>query len=137
MGRFSKALKLSHTAEELKMHYRKCNNAIECRRIQVIWLLAEGRERGDVQAVTAFSDWSIRNIITRYNEGGLLELKDKRHNNCGAPMLLDKQELLLLDQVLQEAPTKGGRWNGRKLATWIKENMGKDISLIPITISNL
>ena len=129
MGRLAKELKLTHTAEDLKICYQKCNDVIECRRIQVIWLLAEGREREDVQAVTAFSDWSIRNIITRYNEGGLLGLKDKRHSNCGAPMLLDEQELLLLDQVLQKPPAKGGRWNGRKVATWIKENIGKEISL--------
>lgn len=129
MGRSSKELKLSHTVEELKIQYQKCKDNIEGRRIQVICLLAEGREREDIQAITAFSDWSMRNIITRYNEEGFLGLKDKRHNNCGAPTLLDKQELLLLDEALQKPPAKGGRWNGRKVAIWIKENIGKEISL--------
>ena len=65
MGRLPKELNFQHTTEELKKQYQQCKDGIECRRIQVIWLLAEGRERQDVQAVTAFSDWSIRNIITR------------------------------------------------------------------------
>ena len=125
MGRLPKELKLQHTPEELRMQYQQCKDSVECRRIQVIWLLAEGRERQDVQAITALSDWSIRNIITNYNKDGLLGLKDKRHNNCGAPTLLDKQELLLLDKALQKPPDEGGRWNGRKVAAWIKKKSKK------------
>ena len=67
----------------------------------------------------------MRNIIANYNKDGLLGLKDKRHNNCGAPTLLDKQELLLLDKALQKPPDEGGRWNGRKVAAWIKKKSKK------------
>ena len=121
MGRLPKKLKLQHTAKELKMQYQQCKCSIECRRIQVIWLLAEGRSHKDVQTVTALSDWSMPNIIARYNEEGLLGLKDRRHNNRGTPTLLNKEELLLLDKALLESPAEGGRWNGRKVAGWIKK----------------
>lgn len=121
MGRSPKELTLQHTVNELKKEYQQCKNSVECRRIQVIWLLAEGRERQDVQAITALSDWGMRNIITRYNEEGLLGLKDRRHNNCGAPTLLNQKELSLLDEALLKPTAEGGRWNGRKVAEWVKK----------------
>ncbi len=129
MGRIFKELRLKHTVVELRDHYKKCKDAVERRRTQVIWLLAEGQERKDVQAITAYSDWSMRDIITRYNTKGLLGLKNQSNESVGAPTLLNKQEQLLLSQTLENPPIDGGRWNGRKVARWVKENIGKEISL--------
>ncbi len=129
MGRNSKKLNLQHKAEELKRHYQKSQDAVERRRIQVVWLLAEGQVRENVQAITAYSDWSMRDIISRYNKDGLLGLKNKCHNNYGAPTLLNQKEQLLLAQTLEKPPIDGGRWSGKKVAAWVKENLDRKISL--------
>ena len=128
MGRSYKVLKLKHTAEELKIHYQKCNNSVERRRTQVIWLLTEGKEHKEVQTITAYSDWSIRDVVSRYNKKGLLGLKNK--NKCGAPEVLTEQEQLLLTEALDKTPSNKGRWNGRKIAIWVRKNLDKDISLV-------
>ncbi len=129
MGRPYKTLKLQHTVKELKTHYQKCRDAVESRRTQVIWLLAEGKKHHEVKILTAYSDWSVRDIIARYNKKGLQGLKSQYGGSCGAPTMLSKQEQLLLDKALESDPIDGGRWNGRKVVAWIKENLDKEISL--------
>ena len=129
MGRNSKKLNLQHTAEELKVYYQKNHDAVERRRIQVIWLLAEGQKHENVRAITAYSDWSMRDIISRYNENGLLGIRNKRCNNYGAPTLLNQQEQLLLYQTLEKPPIDGGRWSGQKVAEWVRANLEKEIGL--------
>ena len=129
MGRSHKVLKLQHTVGTLKAHYQQCRDAVECRRIHVIWLLAEGKEFEEVRAITAYSDWSVRDIISRYNKEGLMGLRNQHITKSGAPTALDKQEQLLLEEALGKLPIDGGRWNGRKMAAWIKKNIGKEISL--------
>lgn len=129
MGRPYKTLKLQHTVKELRNHYQKCRDAIESRRTQVIWLLAKGKEHEEVKAITAYSDWSVRDTISRYNKKGLQGLKSQYRANCVAPTILNEQEQLLLEKALEKSPIKGGRWNGRKISAWIKENIDKEISL--------
>ena len=129
MGRPYKTLKLQHTAKELKNHYQKYRDGVERRRTQVIWLLAEGKKHQEVREITAYSDWSVRDIIARYNEKGLEGLKSHYRTNRGAPAKLSEEEQLLLDEALEKDPIDGGRWNGRKVSEWIKKNLDKEISL--------
>ena len=129
MGRPHKVLNLQHTIQALKTHYQQCRDAVECRRTQVVWLLAEGKDVEEVKAITAYSDWSVRDIISKYNKKGLLGLKNQHSSKRGAPTVLNKEEQLSLEKALEKPPTDGGRWNGREIAAWIKENMDKEVSL--------
>ncbi len=76
-GRPAKELKAQHSVEELKEHFRGCTCAVERRRLQVVWWLREGRNREEVMALSAYSSFSVREIIKRYNEQGVAGLKDR------------------------------------------------------------
>lgn len=129
MSRTEKELNLKHTITELKDQYKKSTNAVECRRSQVIWLLAKGLSRKEVQEITDYSDWSIRNIISLYNKKGLLGLRDNRHNNLGAPTILDQKEQDSLSETISKKIDCNDSWSGKKTVEWVEKETGKKISL--------
>jgi transposase len=124
-GRPKLELKVQHEVEELKAAYRGSSDAVERRRIQTVWLLAEGKSRDEVRAVTAYAHSSLVGVIHRYNEAGFEGLKDKRHDNPGLEPLLNKAEQQELYAALQKPPEAGGVWSGKKVATWVAEHTGK------------
>ena len=125
------ALKLAHqhSVEELKEHFRRCTCAVERRRTQVVWWLREGRSRKEVMALSAYSSFSILDIIKRYNEQGLAGLQDRRHENPGAPRLLSDEELLRLAQVVRKDFEKGVVWDGAKVVRWLRRELDKDVHI--------
>lgn len=128
-GRPPIELKAQHSVEEFKEHFRGCTCAVERRRVQVVWWLREGRNRKEVMTLSAYSSFSVREIIKRYNEHGLEGLKDRRHENPGAPRLLSDEELLLLAQVLRKDYAEGKVWDGRKVVAWVRQELGKEVYL--------
>jgi transposase len=129
MGRPSLGLKLHRgdSVESLKAAYQKASSAVEQRRHQVIWQLALGKSREAVQALTGYSNVSIVKIINLYNEKGLRGLDDKRLESKGRPRLLNDEELLLLAQTVRKDYEQGINWEGAKLVTWLKEELGKEV----------
>lgn len=125
MGRPALELKVQHEAKELKAAYRASTDAVERRRFQAVWLLAEGKSREEVRAVTAYAHSSLVSIIERYNEAGLVGLKDKRHDNPGLEPLLNDAEQQALYAALQKPPEEGGVWSGKKVAAWVTQHTGK------------
>ena len=121
MGRAAIALKVQDSEQGLKQAYQRSRCAVEQRRIQVIRLIKRGKSRGEVKAETGYSDLSIREIVQRYNAQGLGGLKDKRHENPGAPTLLSDEQMLHLAQVVRKDYAKGVVWNGEKVMTWLQE----------------
>ena len=128
-GRPGIALKAQHRVEELKHHFRTCSCAVERRRTQVLWWLLEGRSRKEVMELSAYSEFSVRDIIKRYNEQGLAGIKDRRHENPGAPSLLSDEGLLLLAQVVRKDYEQGIVWDGAKVVSWLKDELGKEVYL--------
>jgi len=128
MGRPRLELTLQHEVGELKAAYRACKDAVERRRIQAVWLLASGKSREEVKAVTAYSHGSLVKVIKRYNEGGLAGLQDQRHHNSGKQTLLTEEEQQALYTALC-SPPEDGAWSGKQVIAWIKEHLGKDIGL--------
>ncbi len=55
-------------------------------------------------------------------------MKDSRHENPGAETLLDDVLLSQLLCVLQSPPADGGLWNGRKVAEWMSQVLGRKVS---------
>jgi transposase len=125
-GRPKVELKVQHEIEDLRAAYRASTDAVERRRIQAVWLLAEGKSRAEVREVTAYAHSSLVMIIRRYNEHGLAGLKDKRHDNPGLAPLLDEAERKVLYQALQKPPEAGGVWSGKKVAAWVKQHLNKE-----------
>ncbi len=127
VGRQAIELKLQHSIEELRDHYRRCTCAVERRRTQVIWWLARGIERKQVLELSAYSEVSLWQLVRRYNEQGLEGLRDRRHQNRGAPSLLTDEEMLLLAQNMRKDYAKGIVWNAAKVVRWLKQELGKEV----------
>jgi len=83
---------IKENKKELKAAYGGCQDVVEKRRIQAIWLLGSGKSREEVKEVTAYSTSTLLDVIQRYNQDGLAGLKDKRHENKGIAPLLNEQE---------------------------------------------
>lgn len=127
MGRRALTLKVQHTPEELKAHYRACTCAVERRRIQAVWWLAEGKSRAEVMKLSAYAPVSLLEVIKRYNKQGLAGLTDRRHQNPGAPPLLSDEEMLVLAQNIRKDYVQGKVWNGPKVMSWVREELGREI----------
>lgn len=76
-----------------------------------------------------FFTWRLRllEIIKRYEKEGLAGLRDRRHENPGAPPLLSGEELAGLAQLVRKDYDNKVLWNGNKVVAWAKENLDKDI----------
>ncbi len=55
-------------------------------------------------------------------------LRSRRHNNPGAEPLEDEFQTAQLLQVIQEPAPDGGLWNGRKVADWMSDLLGRKVS---------
>lgn len=116
------------SVEELETRYRQASDPIERTRYQIVWLLSRGFLTSQVAAVTGYCLDGIRQIARRYNQQGPNVLLDRRHQHPGGePMLSDVQQAQLW-QVLQSPHPDGGLWNGRKVADWIAQLIGRPVS---------
>jgi transposase len=123
-------LKNHLSPEELWIRYRDTKNPIERSHYQIIWLLAQGKNTEEVAEVTGYSRTWIYQIMSRYNQQGVEGLGDKRSNNQGQKPLLNDVQQAQLHQVLLTPPTDNGLWNGRKVAEWIGQIIGRKISRV-------
>ena len=116
------------SVDDLERRYRQSSNPVERSHYQIIWLLAQERTTQDVAAVTGYSrDW-IYELVRSYNKLGVAALGDLRRNNVGAAPKLDELQHAQLLQVLAEPAPDGGLWNGRKVADYIQEAFGIELS---------
>ena len=123
------ALKLQHSVEELRACYRASSDAVERRRLQVIWFLTEGKSRSEVAKLTAYNRISICEVVKRYNSEGLTGLRDRRHENPGCPPLLDDSDRARLLRAMHQSTEEEDVWNAVKIQSWIKENLDKEVYL--------
>jgi transposase len=122
MGRPKIELRLQHTTAELQHHYQHAPTAVERRRTQVIWFLANGTPSHEVESLTAYSHPSLLDTIHKYNAHGLDGLKDHRADNPGAPPLLNDAQILLLAQTIRADFKHGVIWNGADVLKWVKRH---------------
>jgi transposase len=96
---------------------------------QIIWLLAKGKSTVEVVAATGYSRSWIYELVWGYNRIGSEILGDQRRSNTGSsePLLNDVQQALLW-QALQQPPIESGQWNGRKVADWMAQLIGRRVS---------
>ena len=121
-------LKLQHSVEELRGYYRASSDAVERRRLQVIWFLTEGKSRSEVVKLTAYNRISVCEVVKRYNAEGLAGLRDRRHENPGCPPLLSEEERAQLFTAMQNE-SEAGVWSAGKIQSWVKEHLGKEVYL--------
>jgi transposase len=115
--------------DELEIRYRQAKEGVERTHYQIIWLLAKGLGTKEVAIVTGYSRNWIYELVWGYNRIGPGTLGDQRNQNQGGTeRLLDDVQQAYLWQALQEAPAEGGLWNGRKVADWISQLIGRGVS---------
>lgn len=122
-------IQFQHSVAEFWAIYRASTCAVERRRAQFFALLAEGKSEADTLELTKYSVSGARLIIQRYHELGLAGLRDGRHLNQGAPMLLTAAEQQELAAQLREALDRGRPWDGPKVQAWLKERFGKMVHI--------
>ena len=115
------------TVDELKELYRKSKDPVLMRRLQVIWLAAEGKSSKEVSEVTDYGrDWVFK-IVKRFNDGGVDGLVDGRHSNGGHGRVLNDEQLEALRLLLESPPPDGGLWTSPKVAVWMSEQVGRPV----------
>ena len=114
--------------QELQQHYRQSKDVVESRQYHIIWLLAQGKKTEEVQQITGYSRTWIYRLVQRYNQSGVEGLGDRRKYNQGSEPLVNDIHQAQLWQALQEKAPDGGLWNGRKVADWLSEVTGTQIS---------
>ncbi|NEQ15515.1 MAG: IS630 family transposase [Moorea sp. SIO3E2] len=116
------------TIDELEQGYRQAKTVTERSHYQILWLLAKGNKSEEVAAVTGYSRSWIYELVRSYNHLGNEALGDLRRHNRGAlPKLDDVQQANLLQAIRGVAPD-GGLWNGRKVADYLSQLLGKPVS---------
>lgn len=114
--------------DELETRYRQASDPVERSHYQIIWLLAQGRPTQEVAAVTGYSRNWIYELLWGYNRQGPESLGDGRRQNLGGEPLLSDVQQAQLWQALQAPAPDGGLWNGRKVADWMSELLGRRVS---------
>jgi transposase len=114
--------------EELQNRFRAAATVKQAHHYQIIWLLAQGKMTKEVMEITGYSrDW-IYEIVRGYNHFGPDSLGDHRCENQDRDPLLNDVQQAQLWLVLQQPPPDGGLWNGRKVADWMSEILGRKVA---------
>ena len=121
-------LKPHLTAREIKDLVQKTQDTIEARRWHLLHLVTQQwTVRQAAQCVGMNYDYA-KEIIRRYNQDGLLGVKNRSVKGKTSPRsLLTPAQQQELKQALQEAPPDGGRWTGPKVARWIAAKTSKQV----------
>jgi transposase len=109
---------------ELEQRYRRAHDPVERSHFQIVWLLAQGKTRAEVAAVTGYGVRWIGEIVRRYNEAGPDGLGDRRHDNPGGQPILSSEQQERLRAALAGPAPDGGHWTGPKVAAWIEAETG-------------
>ena len=115
------------SATELGRRYRAARGRVERGHLQVVWLLVQGRSRGEVARIMGLSGLWVAEIVRRYNEEGPDGLGDRRRGNAGAKPLLGAEDEAALRTALAEPPADGGLWTGPKVAGWMAARLGRKV----------
>jgi transposase len=85
-----------------------------------------GEALGRVAEMSGYSTKWVKEILRRYEEGGVEGLGDRRHHNPGGAdrALLDAGQREELREALKHPAPDGGLWSGPKVALWISQKSG-------------
>lgn len=116
------------TIKQLEQRYRCAREVTEKVHYQVIWLLASGKTCLEVCQVTGFSRNWIYRLVRRYNTLGVEALGDQRKKNIGREPLLQDLDQAQLCHLLEQPAPDGGLWNSTKVADWLSQKLGRQVS---------
>jgi transposase len=117
------------TPEEIDHRYRRCTDAAEKTRWQVLWLVTRPDQPLSATAAAKLVGYTPawgRAILKRYNARGPHALTDGRRGNGSDPRLTAEQQAELF-AALQATPPDGGLWSGPKVAAFVKDRFGVEV----------
>lgn len=115
------------SAAELGRRFRAARGRVERGHLQMVWLLVQGRSRGEVARIMGLSGCWVAEIVRRYNAAGPDGLGDRRRGNGGAKPLLGAEDEAALRTALAAPPSDGGLWTGPKVAAWMGARLGREV----------
>jgi transposase len=115
------------SADELARRYRGTVDPVERSRWHFLWLLARGFTAKAIAHLTGYSaDW-IGQIARRFNALGPDGVKDQRHLARPHRQLLPPAHHEELRAALSGPAPQHDRWNGRTVAAWMAQRLGRPI----------
>jgi transposase len=113
--------------DELGRRYRGATDLVERSHWHFLWLLARGLTAKAIASITRYSAYWIGQIARRYNARGPDGVKDQRHlKRPGRPLLTATQHDDLRAALGGPAP-QHEHWNGRTVAAWMAQRLGRPI----------
>lgn len=113
--------------DEVVRRFLACRVGDEKLRWQAVMLKMEGRRTADIADVCKRRpDW-VRRTVRKYNQEGPDALKERR----GGPFSFVLDEAgreALREALMNEAPPGGGLWTGKKVARWIGDYTGIEVT---------
>lgn len=69
--------------EELQTRSHKAKSPVERSQFQIIWLIGQGKSLEEVATLTGYNQHWIYQLIWRYNQFGVEEIKKRKYENSG------------------------------------------------------
>lgn len=115
---------------ELKDRYKKSRDPVESRRYHLVWLVKEGYSLQEAAQIIGFTYDYAQKVINGYNRSGEQALRNRVKDNKGSgrPTLLTPDQQAALQELIKTPPDGGGSWSGPKVAAWISQQIGRDVS---------
>src|SRR5215469_8282257 len=93
------------TVEQLKDRYQHETDGRSRTHWQILWQMAAGKAAQEVADLTGLTVAWVREVVKRYNQQGPDAVGDQRHQNAGAPRVLNpEQEAELVVALAGPAP---------------------------------
>src|SRR3954451_4557255 len=103
------------SAAELGRRYRAERGRVARGHLQVVWLLAQGRGRGEVARIMGLSAVWVAAIVHRTNGGGPAGRVARRRGDAGPGPLRAAEGESPRRAALRAPPADGGLWTGPKV----------------------
>jgi transposase len=115
------------STDELGTRYRRAQDPIERSHWHFLWLLARGFTAKAIAHITGYSAYWIGQIARRYNARGSEGIKDRRRLARPHKQLLTTAQHEELHAALSGPAPQHDRWNGRTVAAWMAQRLGRTI----------
>jgi len=115
------------SSDALRERYSGSADPVERTRFHALWLLSQGRRRGEVAALVGRRPNWVSATLRRYKERGPEGLGDARQANGGKTPLLSKAQEAALEAALLGRAPDDTPWSGPKVARWMATELGKPV----------
>jgi hypothetical protein len=115
------------SAHELGIQCRRTQDQVERSHWRFLWLLARGFTATAIARVTGYSAYWLGQIARRYNARGPDGVTDQRHLARPHRHRLSATHHEELRVALSGPVPQHDRWNGRTVAAWMTQRLGRPI----------